>query len=79
MWVTRQVSNHYELAYAYDPAAVPADARVLYVTDRANPQSVLEGVGRVLERDRFRVPEGPGVTRGYKVFVLAPEPAADAD
>jgi hypothetical protein len=77
MWVTGKVSNHYELAYPYDPQAVPADARLLYVTDRADPQSVLDGVGRVLQRDRFEVPEGPGVARAYKVFVLAPKGGRD--
>lgn len=79
MWVTRQVSNHYELAYAYDPQAVPADARVLYVTDRPNAQDVLAGVGRVLRSWHFEVPKGPGVTHAYRAFVLAPEEPAGAE
>ena len=75
MWMTADVSNHYELMWPFSP---PASQRTLYVTERPNVDRILERLGPVAERDSFSVPVSGGEARTYRTFVLDPAAGASA-
>ncbi len=67
MWVTADVSNHYELVYPFEGLG---NGRALYVTGRAHSGLVTRHFARRLAAERLTVPTAGGERRRYWAVVL---------
>lgn len=67
MWVTGDVSNHYELAYPFEGLG---NGRALYVTDRGETAPVTRHFEGVSQQAPIRVPTLGGGRKVYRAVVL---------
>jgi len=67
MWVTADVSNHYELVYPFEGLG---NGRALYVTERTHTELVTRHFARSREVAPLAVPTAGGKVRRYQAIVL---------